>query len=107
MENNEAFYIRFEKAYRLCGKDKLQISKETGINRVTLNKYLTGDSEPKIRDLIKLKYSMNLMSNYIITGELPIFETEKYEVREFNRSMENIEKYLKEISKELSQIRDE
>lgn len=62
---------RLQEAMRICGKKQIDLERETGINRSTISRYLSGKYEPKADAIHKLAISLNCSETWLWGYDVP------------------------------------
>ena len=62
---------RLQEAMNLCGKKQIDLERETGINRSTISRYLSGKYEPKADAIHKLAISLNCSETWLWGYDVP------------------------------------
>ena len=62
---------RLQEAMNLCEKKQIDLERETGINRSTISRYLSGKYEPKADAIHKLAISLNCSETWLWGYDVP------------------------------------
>lgn len=62
---------RLQEAMNICGKKQIDLERETGINRSTISRYLSGKYEPKADAIHKLAISLNCSETWLWGYDVP------------------------------------
>lgn len=62
---------RLQEAMRICSKKQIDLERETGINRSTISRYLSGKYEPKADAIHKLAISLNCSETWLWGYDVP------------------------------------
>ena len=62
---------RLKEAMNICGKKQIDLERETGINRSTISRYLSGKYEPKADAIHKLAISLNCSETWLWGYDVP------------------------------------
>ena len=75
MENYErisSVSIRLREAMNITGKTQADLSRETGISKATLSRYLSGQFEPKQIAVYKLASALDVAEMWLWGGDVPM-----------------------------------
>lgn len=66
---------RIKEAMQLIGKSQADLVRETGLNKSTISRYLSGECEPKQRAIGKLAFSLNVDEMWLWGYDVPMKKT--------------------------------
>lgn len=72
MNKVDSFQSRFNYALNLRGLRQVDITNGTDISKALIHKYIIGDSEPKLENLIKLARFLNVNETWLMGYDVPL-----------------------------------
>lgn len=64
--------IRIKEAMRIANKTQADLVKETGLNKSTISRYLSGSCEPKQNAVAKLAFALNVSEMWLWGYDVPM-----------------------------------